>query len=52
MKGPDIIVSRVVAAPLETVWESWADFGDCVSLLVSSQHTLFVRLDTIDIFCG
>lgn len=27
MKGPDIIVSRVVAAPLETVWEGWADFG-------------------------
>ncbi|NRB18065.1 MAG: SRPBCC family protein [Rhodobacteraceae bacterium] len=27
MKGPDIVVSQVVAAPLETVWESWADFG-------------------------
>ena len=27
MKGPGIIVSRVVAAPLETVWGSWADFG-------------------------
>ena len=28
MKRPDIVVSQVVvAAPLETVWESWADFG-------------------------
>lgn len=27
MKNPDIVVSQVVEAPLETVWESWADFG-------------------------
>ncbi len=27
MKKPDIVVSQVVAAPLATVWESWADFG-------------------------
>lgn len=26
MTKPDIIVSQVVEAPLETVWESWADF--------------------------
>ena len=27
MKKPDIVVSQMVLAPLETVWESWADFG-------------------------
>lgn len=27
MKTPDIVVSQKVAAPLEIVWESWADFG-------------------------
>ncbi|MES0879049.1 SRPBCC family protein [Roseibium sp. SCP14] len=27
MKKADIVVSQVVAAPLEKVWESWADFG-------------------------
>lgn len=27
MTKPDIIVSQVVEAPLEELWESWADFG-------------------------
>lgn len=27
MNRPDIVVSQVVDAPLEAVWESWADFG-------------------------
>ena len=27
MKTSDIIVSQEVSAPLEIVWESWADFG-------------------------
>jgi len=27
MKNPDIVVFETVAAPLQAVWESWADFG-------------------------
>lgn len=27
MIKPDILVSQVVEVPLETLWESWADFG-------------------------
>lgn len=27
MIKPDIVVSQVVEVPLETLWESWADFG-------------------------
>ncbi len=27
MSEPDSVVSQVVDAPLEALWESWADFG-------------------------
>jgi len=48
MNNPDIVISQMVEAPLEAVWESWADFGGIykfhedvrkTTILTQSLHT-------------
>lgn len=45
MKTPDIVVCQVVATPLKTVWESWADFGGIYKFHEDVRKTTILNQD-------
>jgi uncharacterized membrane protein len=46
MKKPYIVVSQMVEAPLETVWESWADFGGIYKFHENVRKTTILTVST------